>query len=628
MLLITADVAFRVFASAPLPRVPEIIGYSIVAITFLQISNAIRRRRLTRSDALINWLEEKYPAAAASIHFVFNLSGSAVMMLICVGVWPELLEAWEYNDYFGSNGDVVVPIWPFRAVVILCVGIATFEFLVETFLNIRSIICDEPEHPDAHKGLPKGYRVIIPFAIGLTVLAWLLANVTSSAGIALILVIAMVALILLGAPIGVALAGLSFLGVWFLRGDVEIATNMLKIAATGAIQNQLFGVVPLFVLMGMLVNAARIGRDAFDVCQWGLQKLMGGLGIATVAANTVFAAITGISIASAVVFTRVAVPPMMEQGYSARFAVGIVAGSSVLGMLLPPSLLLIVFGIMAEVSVGTLFTAAILPGIVLAFGFSLVIYLLCRFTPNFVGNIRVARTQGLPSAWTRKPEHSETYKTAILKVIPITILILAVLGGIYGGFFTPTEAGAIGAFFAFILYAIRAAVTPGLFTWAQLWKLLLDTGQISVSILFVILAANMYTRMIALSGLPTDVVNLVIDGQLGFWLLIIVYLLVLLVMGMILDSISIMLITLPLILPILSSFGVDLIWFGILTVIAIEVGLLTPPLGLSVFVVKAALGNTQVTLRDIFIGTSPFVVTMIAMIGLLMLFPQLTSILR
>lgn len=628
MVLICADVLARWIWSAPLPRVPEITGYSIVAITFLQLSAAIRQRRLTKADALSERIERTRPVAAHVVQAFYDLCGLALMTVIVIGVVPELMEAWEFADYFGSRGDLAVPVWPFRAVVVGCALVAAAEFATSAWQSLLDARADDPAHPDGRSGQPKGWGVMAAFGVGLVLLGLTLVTFSSPVAVALVLVAAMVTLILLGAPIAVTLALLSFFGVWVLRDDIGTATNLLSIAATGAIQNQLYGVVPLFVLMGMLVHAARIGRDAFEVCQWALQRFLGGLGMATVAANAIFAAITGISIASAVVFTRVAVPPMLAQGYEPRFAVGIVAGSSVLGMLIPPSLLLIVYGLIAEVSVGALFTAAILPGLLLAVAFAAMIWGICRFFPDFVGRHHTVDATVYPSAWARKPEHTETAHSAVKKLAPIFVLVVAVLGGIYGGIFSPTEAGAVGAALALGLYAWRAATIPGLATWADFRKMLIDTGQVSVSILFLIIAANMYTRMVALSGLPAELLNAAIGAELGLWPLIVIYLLALLVMGMILDSVSIMLITLPLILPILSGFGVDLIWFGIVTVISIEIGLLTPPLGLSVFVVKAALGPTSITLRDIFIGTLPFVVTMIAMVAVLLLFPALTTVIR
>lgn len=628
MLLICADVTMRWLYNQPLPRVPEFVGYSIAAIVFLQITSAIRSKRLTRADVVIDFLMIRFPFSGSVFNAVFHLAGAGVLALLAYGLIPETIEAYESSEYFGQQGELIVYVWPFRAVMALCAVLATLEFLVQAIDYVRKAIVDEPDHIDARRGRSKGWWAIA-LLVGISALGIaLLDTEASGTWIALVSVVAMLLLILSGMQIAIVMILLSFVGTWYLRADFGSAVNLLKIAATGAIQDQLYGVVPLFVLMGMLVNVGNIGRDTFEVCQWALQRVLGGLGVATVVANAVFASVTGVSIASAVVFTRVSVPPMLEYGYTARFAVGTVAGSSVLGMLIPPSLLLIVYGVVAEVSVGTLFNAAIFPGLLLAGGFCLMIVLMARFTPEFVGKLTLPDTLDLPPTWTRRPPHTETARSAARKAGPITVLILAVIGGIYGGIFTPTEAGAVGAFMALIIVCIKTIFEPGLLTVRKFWKILMDTGHVSVSILFLIVGANMYTRMIALSGMPSTVIDLLLGVELGFYGIILAYLLIVLVMGMVLDSVSIMLITLPLILPTMIAFNADLIWFGIVTVVAVEVGLLTPPLGLTVYVVKAALGNTNITLAEIFKGAFPFVLVMIVVIALLVAFPVLTEITR
>ncbi|MEM1047700.1 MAG: TRAP transporter large permease [Pseudomonadota bacterium] len=626
--LICADVVARSLFDQPLPRVPEFVGYSIVAIVFLQLPNTLNLRKLTRADAFLEGLMIARPAAGSVYNAVFCFCGFVVLALIAYGLVPDALESYEFGEYFGQQGEIIIPVWPFKAIMAFCAIVTAAEFFVQTIDYVRKAIVDEPDHPDARCGRPTGWTALaVMAAVFLAGFAFLGPHLEALT-IGLTLVVAMLVLILAGMHIGVALILLSFIGAWLIRDDFDTAVNLLKIASAGAIQDQLFGVVPLFVLMGMLVNMGNIGRDTFDVCQWLLGRIAGGLGVATVVANAIFAAITGVSIASAVVFTKVSVPPMIEHGYTAKFSVGIVAGSSVLGMLIPPSLLLIVFGVLAEVSVGQLFTAAIAPGLILSAAFCVMIMAVCRFMPEFAGQLRTPDASASPSAWSRKPEHTETLVSASLKMAPIAVLILAVLGGIYGGFFTPTEAGAVGAFFALIIVCLKALFNPGMLTWERLWKVLIETGHVSVSILFLIIAANMYTRMIALSGLPNEIVGMLTAAELGFYGIIIAYLLVILVMGMVLDSVSIMLITLPLVLPALAVFNTDLIWFGIVTVVAVEIGLLTPPLGLTVYVVKAALGNTQVKLGEIFAGSFPFVLIMILVTALLVAVPQLTEITR
>ena len=206
----------------------------------------------------------------------------------------------------------------------------------------------------------------------------------SSVAIALGSLVLMLALIYAGMHVAITLGLLSFVGVWLIRGDVEVAANLLAQAVSDSIASHVFGVVPLFVLTGFLVAYADVGKDAFDVANQAFRRIRGGLGVATVAANAVFAAITGISIASAAVFTRVAVPQMLRFGYQPRFAVGVVAGSSVLGMLIPPSLLMILYGFLSNQSVGDLFTAGIVPGLVLALAYSVLILVLARWWPQRV----------------------------------------------------------------------------------------------------------------------------------------------------------------------------------------------------------------------------------------------------
>src|SRR5690606_18891921 len=224
------------------------------------------------------------------------------------------------------------------------------------------------------------------------------------------------------------------------------------LAARESISSYLFGVVPLFVLMGLVVSRANIGRDTFDVATRFLGRLRGGLGMSTVGANAIFASITGISIASAAVFTKIAVPEMMRAGHTARFATGVVVGSSVLGMLLPPSLLMILYGILAEESVGALFIAGIGPGILVSIIFCLGIWLMVRFWSGFTGTAEVPEayeTSGLSAA-----------REVFAKLAPIVILVALVLGGLYGGIFTPTEAGAIGALGAIVIAFVKRRLSP------------------------------------------------------------------------------------------------------------------------------------------------------------------------
>ena len=433
--------------------------------------------------------------------------------------------------------------------------------------------------------------------------------------IGMLSVLAILVLIYSGLYVPVALGLVSFISVWLLRGSLEAPIYLLTLAASNSLEDYIFGVIPLFVLMGLLVSEAELGRDIYQVANAALRGVKGGLGVATVAANAAFAAITGVSIASAAVFTRVSVPEMLRFGYRPRFAVGVVAGSSVLGMLIPPSVMLIIYALITEQSVADLFTAGIVPGILLSLAYSVAIVAMAQFIPAYVGGQDAA---GQAAAGARMSAREATSKTA-----PIVILVLLVLGGIYGGLFTPTEAGAVGAAGALIIALVKRKLNRTTF-----WRVLVETGHITASILMLIVAATMYSRMLALSGLPSDLGEWIAQAEIGLYGILAIYVLILILMGTILDTTSIILIMVPLFLPIIEPYGVSLVWFGIVTIVGAEIGLLTPPLGIACYVIKATLADDdRITLFDIFAGAFPFAVIMLVVLILLIIFPQLSLVL-
>lgn len=429
--------------------------------------------------------------------------------------------------------------------------------------------------------------------------------------IGLIALAVMVVLVLAGMFVPVALMATSFAGVWAIKGSPDLAVKLMAQAANDAISSYFFGIIPLFVLMGFIVAESGMGQDAYDVANKCFRRIKGGLGVGTVVANAIFAAITGISIASAAVFTKIAVPEMIRHGYTPRFSTGVVAGSSVLGMLIPPSLLLILYAILAQLSVGDMFLAGILPGILLATLFSVGILVVAYLRPSWIGDF---------SAENGADANDETLWQLTLRGGPIALLIFVVLGGIYSGFFTPIEAGAVGA-----LAALAIGVLRGGFTLRRLFKVLIETGMVTATICMLIIAAQMYSRMLAFSGLPAGVADLTAGAGLDYWGLMLTYIGVLILMGMILDSSSILLIMVPIMLPVIAPMGLDPVWFGIVTVLSVEIGLLTPPFGISVYVIKATLNDDSITLGDIFRGALPFAAMMLLVVGLLLIFPGLAT---
>ena len=422
-------------------------------------------------------------------------------------------------------------------------------------------------------------------------------------------------MVLMGMNIAVALISVAFVGVWFIRDDPGLAMRLMYMSSYSGIADYLFATIPLFVLMGLLVSISNVGRDTFEVAEALLHRIRGGLGVATVAANTVFAAVTGVSIASAAVFTKVAVPEMQRHGYRAAFAAGTVAGSSILGMLIPPSLLLIVYGVLAEQSIGKLFIAGLIPGLIVASSFIVMIILLATFAPGFVYDLEKKRE--IIGAGRQAKALTSTAITS--KLLPIVALVVLILGGLYSGFFTPTEAGGVGAFGAMIIALLRRKLNA-----SRMWQVLCETGGVSVGILILLIGAGFYSRMLAMAGVPVAIGDLVSSAGLGPYGFLLLYVCIVLLLGMILDSTSILLIMTPIAVPIATSFGFDLIHFGIVTVVAVEIGLLTPPFGISVFTVKAALNDKKVSVEAIFAGSLPYVGVLLIALAIIAAFPRLS----
>ena len=429
-----------------------------------------------------------------------------------------------------------------------------------------------------------------------------------------LLIGALVFLVLLGLHIAVALTAVGFAGIWLIRENIDMAMRLMYLSAYNGVADYIFATIPLFVLMGLLVSISNVGKDTFDVAETLLRRLKGGLGVATVAANTVFAAVTGVSIASAAVFTRVAVPEMVAHGYRASFAAGTVAGSSVLGMMIPPSLLLIIYGVLAEQSIGKLFIAGVIPGFLMAIAFAVMIILLARFKPELVFDLKLHAELASKRSTARLLSTAEM----IAKLVPIAALVALVLGGLYSGFFTPTEAGGVGAFGAFVIAILRGKLGDG-----NLWRVLTETGAVSVGILILLVAAGFYSRMLSVAGVPAAISDLVRSAGMGPYGFLLLYVGILLLLGMILDSSSILLIMTPVAVPIATALNFDLIHFGIITVIAVEVGLLTPPFGISVFTVKSTLNDPNVSVESIFAGSMPYVAVMLIVLLLIAIFPSM-----
>jgi C4-dicarboxylate transporter, DctM subunit len=412
--------------------------------------------------------------------------------------------------------------------------------------------------------------------------------------------------ILIGIQVGLALGMAGLIGTYFLFGDLDKAFGAVGSAAYNVLRNELFASIPLFILMGDFVARSGAARDLYRLINRGLARIPGRLAVATVIGNAVFAAVTGVSIAAASAFSRIAYPQMRDHGYRRTFAIGSVAGSACLGMLIPPSVLLIIWGIVTETSIGKLFIAGVVPGIILTGLFTIYVIVAAKINP------------ALAPAAPVEPDEKFTRGEAV-SGLGILGLMALVLGGIWTGFFTPAEAAGIGA-----LGAMCFGVIKGM-RLADVAEAAVDAGRSSAPILFLLLAAAIFSRFLALGGVTdtlSDALMALGAGQTG---VIIVMVLIWLALGMILDSSSIILLTVPIFAPIAVGFGFDPIAFAIFGILAIEAGLLTPPVGLLVYAVKGAVPDDNVTLGDIFTGATPYWLLILVAMGLVWVFPALAT---
>ncbi len=612
MALICIDVAMRTFLNSPIAGVVEFVSLSVAACVFLQLPSAIVQRRLLRVEMVVVRFEKATPRAAALFNLICMLVGIVLFWKILLWAWPDFTKAWQTEEFAGAPGAYKIPVWPFKLALIIGVAFSLVQFLKLAVIETSNCLGLRMRRSEA---VPPAGSVAKNLLFGLLLLgvivgfmAFLFTTDPRPIMVGIYCLGAMLVLVLFGMPIPLALMGISYVGIWVARGAEINALNTLGLAASTAVGSYEFGVIPLFIMMGIVLEKADVGKDAFEVAATLLRRLRGGLGMATVFANAIFASIVGSSVASAAVFSRIAVPEMVKHGYTKKFSVGCVAGSSVLGMLIPPSLLLIIYGLVAEQSVGKLFIAAIIPGITLAIAFCIGIYAMAILTPRFVGSPRKADDIAALSL-----------TQIAVQLAPIVFLVLAVIGGIYGGIFTPTEAAAVGTLFAIIIGLAKRRLDFKIFK-----EIVLETGYVSAVILFLIVAANLYTRQIALTGIPTKVADWVASAGLDMTGFLTIYFIIVFLLGMIIDSVSIMLIVLPIMLPVLDVLDGNKIWFGVVTTIAVEIGLLTPPFGLSVYVVKGSMPKDFVSLNTIFAGAFPFVLIMIGVTVLVMAYPQLS----
>lgn len=408
-------------------------------------------------------------------------------------------------------------------------------------------------------------------------------------------------LLIIGMPIGFSLAFVGFAGISMIT-DIHVALPTLVRSFYGTFTTYSFTVIPLFVIMGELASVSGLSQGIYQVADKWLRRLPGGLGIATIGACAGFSAICGSSVATAATLGRVALPEMERYRYDTRLSTGSVAAGGTLGFLIPPSIGFVVYGILTEQSIGKLLISGFIPGFILTLAYVLII---------------VAWVTIRPEATPSNPEIVPfREKLRSLKMIwELIVVFLLVMGGIYLGLFTPTEAGAVGAFFLFIVTLMRRKLT-----WASLVTAMTSTTRVSVMIFMILAGAYVFTYFMALTMIPMDLSMYLSGLDLSRYAILAVILVGYLILGCFLDATSMMVLTLPVIFPTILQLGFNPIWFGVISVLMMEAGLITPPLGLNIFVIS---GVAEVPMETVFKGALFFLVAILAVVVLVTVFPQI-----
>lgn len=419
----------------------------------------------------------------------------------------------------------------------------------------------------------------------------------------------LISLIFLRVPIGLSMLVVGFIGSYFLADSWLPILSKLKNETYSTFSSYSLSIVPLFLLMGQFAKLGGMSQALFKAAETWMGHRKGGVAMAAIGACAGFGAICGSSLATAATMSQVALPELRRYGYSGSLATGTLAAGGTLGILIPPSFVLVIYAILTEQNIAKLFVAAFVPGIMAAIGYMIAISIFVRLSPG--------------SAGTReRAPYSERFR-ALIEVWPVLVIFLAVVGGIYMGWFTPTEGAAVGAAGTGILAFLNGGLSRRALT-----DCILSTASATAMIFFIVFGASIYNGFLALSHVPMELAEWVVHQGLNPWAVLVFILLVYLILGCIMDSLSMILLTVPIFFPIVTGLDYGLtseefaMWFGILVLIVVEVGLITPPVGMNLFVINSMAKETP--LSATYRGVIPFFISDLVRTAILVAFPALT----
>jgi C4-dicarboxylate transporter, DctM subunit len=419
-----------------------------------------------------------------------------------------------------------------------------------------------------------------------------------------ITIVIMLILMLVGVPIAFSLAISGCIGLW-LVGDWTTVMGILSSVPYRTCASYVLTVIPMFILLAEVTSRSGLAKELFDLANKWIGHLPGGVGIATIMASAGFAAMAGTSSASAAVFSRIAIPEMQRLGYKDHIAAGVVTVAGTLAIMIPPSLTLVLYGILTETSIGKLLIAGIIPGLLTAFNFSLGIYLIAKFVPGAVKDVA-------PFSWKER-------FTGLKDLLPLVVLVFIIMGGLYSGLATPTEVASLGSLAAFIICFAMGRLKP-----REAVDSLKQTAIIATMIFSIIIGAMIFGYFTTMTQVPQHLINAISAAGISRWGVIAILVVVYLILGCFFDQLAILLLTVPLTFPLITSLGFNAIWFGIVFTKLTEMGLVTPPLGLNAYVVS---GTSKIPITTVFRGASMLLIFDVITLLLLLFIPSLSTFL-
>lgn len=592
MFLMVVDVFLRRVFNQPLTGSFEVVQFMQVTLVYLGVAYTTIKKAHISIDLITCRLSERTAALVESIILFLSVGFFALI------TWRNILRAEELCSEKATSVLLAIPLFPFYYMLAFGCGVLCLVLIVQLAESASR----------AFKGFP-GLRVgiLYAFVLGVILLGvalsahwieWEVEPLLAGVLGILILFILMAA----GMPIAFSMGLVGFAGYCYVVG-VDAGFSQLENVPYGVGSDYILSVLPLFLLMGQFAFYSGLSQELYDTSYKWLGHYPGGLAMATVGGCAAFAAVCGSSVATSATMGTVALPAMRKYKYADRLALGSIAAGGTVGILIPPSIVFILYGVLTEQSIGKLFLAGFLPGVL-----AIVLYLLA-----IIVQVRLNPELGPPG-----PKASFREKLLSLRQTWGTLVLFSVvMGGIYLGFFTPTEAGAVGAFGAFVMAIFKKRLTLKI-----LHNCLLETGRMTAMLIIIFVGAMMFNYFLAVTNLPMDMAQLIVDQDMNRYLVLTAILVVYLLLGCIMDPGSMIILTIPIVYPLIQSLGFNPIWFGVIIVMVAEIGTITPPVGLNVFVVKAVAPEVPIT--RIFRGILPFWSVDMVRLCILVMIPQIS----